>query len=275
MSRALPRALALGLGVAAALLFCRPAAAIEPLPKGVNIVENLGETIPSGLTFTDSHGKKVQLDDYLHGDKPVLLTLVYFQCPMLCSLELNGLVGALREQNWKLGQQFRVITVSFDPSEKPELAAKKQAGYLGALGLDASHSKDWPFLTGDKANIAALAKAVGFEYRWDAVNKAWDHTAALIALSPQGKITRYLYGVQFPAQNVKLALFEAASGKVGTTIERALLRCYAYDAASKSYKLFAVRFTRVGSLLVLGLLVTFLTLMWRRDLRRSRAGGRG
>lgn len=276
MNGSLRRSVLGAAAVAAALaLGAAPAGAVEPLPKGVNIVEKLGETVPSGLTFTDPDGKPVKLDDYLHGDKPVLLTLVYFKCPMLCSLELNGLVGALRQQNWKLGQQFRVLTVSFDPSEKPETAKKKQAGYLAALDLDASHAKDWPFLTGDKANIAKLADAVGFEYRWDAVNKAWDHTAALIALSPHGKITRYLYGVQFPPKDVKLALFEASSGKVGTTLERALLRCYAYDAATKSYKLFAVRFTRVGSLLVLGLLVTFLTIMWRRDLRRTRAGGRG
>lgn len=277
MNRRLPPSalrLPLAVALAAVGLGAGPARALEPLPKGVNIVEKLGESIPPGLTFTDPNGKKVQLDDYLQGDKPLLLTLVYFKCPMLCSLELNGLVGALREQNWKLGEQFRVLTVSFDPSEKPETAKKKQAGYLAALGLDAAHARDWAFLTGDKANIAALANAVGFEYRWDAVNKAWDHTAALIALSPRGKITRYLYGVQYPPNDVKLALFEASSGKVGTTLERALLRCYAYDAATKSYKLFAVRFTRVGSLLVLGLLVTFLTIMWRRDLRRSRAGGR-
>jgi protein SCO1/2 len=125
-------------------------------------------------------------------------------------------------------------------------------------------------LTGDQQNITALADAVGFKYRWDAVNKTWDHTAALIALSPEGKITRYLYGVQYPPRDVRLALFESASGRVGTTMERALLRCYAYDSSTKSYRLFAVRFVRAGSLLVLGLLVTFLTLLWRRDLRRNR-----
>jgi protein SCO1 len=257
----------------AALAAPTTARALERLPAGVDIVEKLGERVPRDLTFTDQDGKTVKLGDLLGDGKPVLLTLVYFKCPMLCSLTLNGLVGALRQQTWQPGKEFRVVTVSFDPSEKPELARQKQSGYLGALGLGDERRSSWPFLTGDKQNIDALAEAVGFKYRWDAVNKAWDHTAALIALAPDGKITRYLYGVQYPSRDVQMALFEAASGRVGTTLERALLRCYAYDASTKSYKLFAVRFTRAGSLLVLGLLVTFLTILWRRDLRRSRAEG--
>lgn len=263
-----------GAATLAVALAPRPAAALEKLPAGVNVVEKLGETVPKELVFTDSHGKKVKLADLIGDGKPVLLAPVYYGCPMLCSLTLNGMVGALRQQSWKVGDQFRVITVSFDPTEKPELAAKKQAGYLAALNLGREHDDDWAFLTGDKANIAALMDAIGFQYRWDAVNKAWDHTAVLIAISPEGKITRYLYGVQYPPLDVRMALFEASHGRVGTTMERALLRCYAYDAATKSYKLFAVRFTRVASLLVLGLLVTFLTILWRRDLRRGRAEGR-
>jgi protein SCO1/2 len=248
------------------------ALALEKLPANVGIVEKLGERVPRNLVFTDETGKKVQLGDYLGDGKPILLTLVYFKCPLLCSLTLNGVVGALRQQSWKVGQEFRVLTVSFDPDEKPALAAEKQRGYLGALDMTPEeHGRAWPFLTGDKKNIDALADAVGFKFRWDAVNKTWDHTAAIIALAPDGKITRYLYGVQYPPRDVKLALFESADGKVGTTLDRVLLRCYAYDTTTKSYKLFAIRFTRIGALLVLGLLVTFLTILWRRDLRRSRA----
>jgi protein SCO1/2 len=250
-----------------------PALGLEPLPPGVDIVEKLGERVPRDLKFTDENGRAVTIGDYLGDGKPILLSLVYYKCPLLCSLTLNGLVGALRQQSWQMGKEFRVITVSFDPADTPEAALKKQKGYLGALGLTDDKSAAWPFLTGDAANIAALTDAVGFRYRWDDVNKAWDHTSALIALAPDGKISRYLYGVQFPARDVRLSLFEAASGHVGTTLERALLRCYAYDASTKSYRLFAVRFVRTGSLLVLGLLVTFLTMMWRRDLRRSRAEG--
>jgi protein SCO1/2 len=276
VSRRRPSAICLASGLIAATVLTAAvtARALEPLPPGVNVLEKLGETVPLDLVFTDSTGKKVKLSQLVGDGKPVLLAPVYYGCPMLCSLTLNGMVGALRQQSWKLGDQFRVITVSFDPTEKPELAAKKQAGYLGALGLDMTHADDWAFLTGDKANIAALMDAIGFQYRWDAVNKAWDHTAVLIALSPEGKITRYLYGVQYPPLDVRMALFEASHGRVGTTLERALLRCYAYDASTKSYKLFAVRFTRVASVLVLGLLVTFLTIMWRRDLRRNRSEGR-
>ena len=260
--------------VAALLLAATPlpARALEKLPDNVGVVEKLGERVPLDLQFTDENGKTVRLGDYLKDGKPVLIAEVYFECPMLCSLTLNGIVGALRQQTWKLGQEYRVITVSFDPAEKPDLAAKKQRGYLAALGLmPEEHGHDWPFLTGDKANIDKLSDALGFKFRWDSVNKTWDHTAAIMTLAPDGKITRYLYGVQYPPKDVKLALFEASGGKVGTTLERALLRCYQYDNSTKSYRVFAVVFMRIGALTVLGMLVILLTLLWRRDLRRSRA----
>jgi protein SCO1/2 len=248
------------------------ARALEKLPANVGIVEKLGERVPRDLVFRDETGKQVQLGDYLEGKKPVLIALVYYKCEMLCSLTLNGVVGALRQQTWKLGEQYRVVTVSFDPDEKPELAARKQRGYLGMLGmLPEDRAKDWPFLTGDKKNIDALSDALGFKFRWDDVNKSWDHTAAIMSLAPDGKITRYLYGVQYPPNDVRLALFEAADGKVGTTFERALLRCYAYDTSTKSYRVFAVTFVRIGALTVLGMLVILLTMLWRRDLRRTRA----
>ena len=261
--------------VVAALLvaFAAPSArALEKLPDSVGVVENLGERVPRDLVFTDQNGKQVTIGDYLGDGKPVLIALVYYKCALLCSLTLNGVVGALRQQTWKLGEQYRVITVSFDPEEKTEIAAQKQRGYLGQLGLHPEeHGKDWPFLTGDKKNIDALAHALGFKFRWDDVNKSWDHTAAIMALSPDGKITRYLYGVQYPPNDVRMALFEAADGKVGTTFERALLRCYAYDTSTKSYRVLATRFMQGGALLVLAALVTFLTFMWRRELHQARA----
>ena len=260
--------------VVAALLVAAAAPsarALEKLPDSVGVVENLGERVPRDLVFNDENGKRVTLGDYLADSKPVIIAPVYYKCAMLCSLTLNGLVGALRQQTWKLGKDYRVITVSFDPAEKPKLAAEKQRGYLALLGLHPEeHGHDWPFLTGDKENIDALTKALGFKFRWDDVNKAWDHTAAIMTLAPDGKITRYLYGVQYPPNDVRLALFEAADGKVGTTFERALLRCYAYDTSTKSYRVFALTFVRIGALSVLGMLVILLTLLWRRDLRRTR-----
>ena len=247
------------------------ARALEKLPDSIGVVEKLGERVPRDLVFTDENGQRVTLGDYLADGKPVIIAPVYYKCAMLCSLTLNGIVGALRQQTWKLGQEYRVITVSFDPAEKPKLAAEKQRGYLALLGLHPEeHGHDWPFLTGDKENIARLTDALGFKFRWDDVNKTWDHTAAIMTLSPDGKITRYLYGVQYPPNDVRLALFEAADGKVGTTLERALLRCYAYDTSTKSYRVFAVTFMRIGALSVLGMLVILLTLLWRRDLRRTR-----
>lgn len=262
------RALVAALLLAAAAPSAR---ALEKLPDSVGVVEKLGERVPLDLAFTDENGKRVTIGDYLADGKPVLIAPVYYKCAMLCSLTLNGIVGALRQQTWKLGQEYRVITYSIDPEEKPALAAEKQRGYLALLGLHPEeHGRDWPFLTGDKKNIDALSDALGFKFRWDAVNKAWDHTAAIMALAPDGKITRYLYGVQYPPNDVRLSLFEAAGGKVGTTFERALLRCYAYDTATKSYRVFAVTFVRIGALSVLGMLVILLTLLWRRDLRRTR-----
>jgi protein SCO1 len=264
------RALAAALLLAAVLP--SSARALEKLPDSVGVVEKLGERVPRDLAFVDENGKAVHLGDYLADGKPVLIALVYYKCPLLCSLTLNGITSALRQQTWKLGQEYRVVTVSFDPDEKPALAREKQRGYLGALGLlPEEHGKDWPFLTGDKTNIDRLADALGFKFRWDDVNQAWDHTASIMTLAPDGKITRYLYGVQYPSRDVRLALFEAADGKVGTTFERALLRCYAYDTSTKSYRVFAVVFVRIGALLVLGMLVILLTLLWRRDLRRNRA----
>ncbi len=260
--------------VVAALLVAAAAPsarALEKLPDSVGVVEKLGERVPRDLVFTDQNGKRVTLGDYLADGKPVLIAPVYYKCAMLCSLTLNGIVGALRQQTWKLGHEYRVITFSIDPAEKTSIAAEKQRGYLALLGLTPEeHGRDWPFLTGDKQNIDALAGALGFKFRWDDVNKAWDHTAAIMALSPDGKITRYLYGVQYPPNDVRLSLFEAAGGKVGTTFERALLRCYAYDTSTKSYRVFAVTFVRIGALSVLGMLVILLTLLWRRDLRRTR-----
>ena len=262
-------ALAATLLVAAA---APPARALEKLPDNVGVVEKLGERVPKDLVFTDENGKRVTIGDYLTDGKPVIVALVYYKCAMLCSLTLNGIVGALRQQSWKLGKEYRVITVSFDPEEKPALAKEKQRGYLGALDMiPEEHGKDWPFLTGDKANITALSDALGFKFRWDDVNKAWDHTAAIMMLAPDGKITRYLYGVQFPPNDVRVGIFEASNGRVGTALERALLHCYQYDTSTKSYRVFALTFIRVGALSVLGMLVILLTLLWRHDLRRSRA----
>jgi protein SCO1/2 len=258
--------------VASVCLAAAPARALEPLPPGVDVVEKLNEPVPLDLTFTDEHGQTVRLGDYFKDGKPVLLTLVYYRCPMLCSLVLNGLTGALRQQSWQLGKEYRAVTLSIDPKETAELARKKQDGYLAALdGRDrALKAASWPFLVGTEANIKALADAVGFRYRWD--GEQFDHTAVLIALSPEGKITRYLYGVQFAPNDVRMALFEASHGKVGTSLERALLRCYRFDATTKSYSVSAWKFARAMSLLVFACLFVFLLTMWRRDLRRS-AGG--
>jgi protein SCO1/2 len=187
---------------------------------------------------------------------------------MLCSLTLNGVVGALRQQTWKLGQQYRVVTVSFDPEEKPELAAKKQRGYLGMLDMiPEEHAKDWPFLTGDKKNIDALSDALGFKFRWDASARPGSRPRS--CARADGKITRYLYGVRYPPR-VRLALFKPPTAKWNTFDARP--RCYAYDTSTKSYRVFAVP-SCTSAPLPSGMLVILLTMLWRRDLRHAPAPG--
>jgi protein SCO1/2 len=260
-----PAAAALFYALAATL----PATAEVPLPDGaVDVVERLGERIPKDLPFVDSTGKKVRLADYLHG-RPLVLALAYYRCPVLCNLLLNGLASALQKVDWHLGTDYDVVTLSLDPSETPALAAEKRHGYLQALGQP--NATGWGFLTGRVDDIDSLSDAVGFRYSYIDKQRQFAHVAALVVIAPDGRISRYLYGVEFPARQLKLALFEAAAGKVGTTFERVLLRCYRYDPRSKSYELFVTRYFRVVGTVMIVLVGGLLGALWRRDLRRVRA----
>jgi protein SCO1/2 len=235
-----------------------------PLPDGaVDVVERLGEKVPD-LQFVDSSGQKVHLRSLFHG-KPVVLAMVYYRCPVLCGLLLNGLAKALRELDWRLGQEYDVVTVSLDPSEPPSLAAEKRHGHLQALGQPDSTA--WSFLTGRVDDIDSLSEATGFRYSYIGKQRQFAHVAALVVLGPDGQISRYLYGVEFPPKQLKLALFEAAAGKVGTSFERVLLRCYRYDPRSKSYELFVARYFRVGGVIMILLVGGLLAFLWRRELK--------
>jgi protein SCO1/2 len=247
-------------------------AAVEPEPvppdAAVDVVERLNEPVPLGLHFTDSSGRDVQLKDYLHG-RPVILAMVYYRCPVLCNLLLSGLAKSLQGLDWQLGREYDVVTVSIDPSETPAMAAEKRRGYLQALGQPQSSA--WGFLTGRVDDIDTLSDAVGMRYTYIARQRQFAHVAALYVLTPDGRLSRYLYGVEFDPRQVKLALFEAAAGKVGTSFERVLLRCYRYDPKSKKYELFVVRYFRAGGALLILLVGGGLFGLWRRDLRRGRA----
>src|SRR5947209_278862 len=237
----------------------------------VDVVERLNEPIPGALRFYDAFMNDVALKDFLGKGKPVLVTLVYFDCPMLCSLVMKGLVKGLNETGLQLGKDYSAITVSFNPKDTPRKAGESQRGYLTSLkGVEKSHPEDWPFLTGGEANVRALAEALGFRYRWDAPTAQFAHPAVAFVLTPEGRISRYLYGVEFPARELRLSLVEASDGRVGTSFDRVLLKCFRYDPGTGRYRVYATNFVRGGALLS-GLGLAFgLALLWRQEWKRKR-----
>lgn len=238
------------------------------LVKEVDIVENLNEQVPLDAVFTDADGKQVKLGDLLSGDKPVIFTLVYYRCPMLCSLVLGALNKAAQNSGMALGEDYRAITVSIDPRETPKDAKKRQEGHLQALGVP-SQAQDWAFLVGDDENIKKVANAVGFKYRFDEASGQYSHAAAITVLTPEGRVSRYLYGVEFPPRDLKLALLEAAGGRVGTSFDRVLMTCFKYDPNTRRYEVFIFGFIRGGALLVFGALAAALAVFWRREYKRG------
>lgn len=220
----------------------------EPLPKeleGVGVTEHLGEKIPWDLPFVDSDGKTVTLKQYFDGHRPVILTLNYSNCPMLCSLQLNGLFDGLKQMPWAIGDKFEMITVSFDPLETPERAKMTKQKYL-EIYRRAGAAEGWHFLTGKEANIKKLADAIGFRYRYSETKRQYFHMAVTFILTPDGRVSRYLYGVEYDPQTLRLSLLEAADGKIGSTTDRILLFCFHYDASSGRYGPAAFRLMQVG-----------------------------
>lgn len=235
-----------------------------PKELDVEIIEHLGEKLPTTLKFTNAQGQQVELSQYFGTGKPVLLTLVYYNCPMLCNMVLNGVLEGVRELGWTPGDEFELVTVSISPNERPELALAKKENYLEQLGLEGA-GKGWHFLTGDAANIKALAKAVGFGYRYDPSSQDYAHGAAIFFLADDATITRYLYGITFPAKQLRLALTEAGRGEVGSLVDRVLLRCFMYEPSHKKYGFYIWGAMRMGGLLTILILGLFLVILWRTD----------
>lgn len=272
------RWLAGGLGLSL-LLLARPAAAqivreVDEL-EGVGIEEHLDAKLPLDAQFKDENGKTVRLGDYFDGQRPVLLSLIYFNCPMLCSLVVNGMVDGLKELDWNAGREFTLLTVSFNPLETPALAKLKQQNYLKYYGRPEA-AGGWHFLTGDAEAIMRLTQTVGFSYKWNEQRQEYAHAAAIYAVSPQGHLTRYLYGVQFAPQDLKLALLEASEGRLGNTLDRVLLYCFHYDAQSGKYAPAAMNIMRLGGALTVTVLALVLGALWgneRRKRKHHAAGG--
>ncbi|MFZ0520571.1 MAG: SCO family protein [Candidatus Acidiferrales bacterium] len=229
------------------------------LLKQVGIDQKLNQSVPLNLTFRDEHGQTVQLSQYF-GQKPVILTLVYYNCPMLCTQILNGVESGLKELPLDIGKQFNVVTVSIDPSEGHVLAEVKQEMYTGMYGRPGA-TQGWHFLTGDEPQIKQLANAVGFRYAYDPDTKQFAHASAIMILTPEGKISRYLYGIQFPSRDLRLGLDEASEGKIGSPVDAILLFCYHYDPHTGKYGLLISHVIQAGgaiTLLILGALVLVL-----------------
>ena len=248
-----------------------PAAMRPPYLQNVGIEQRLNSQVPPDLVFTDSTGKQVKLGDYF-GKKPLIMNLVYYNCTMLCGEELAGLAGAMKMVKFDVGNQFDVITVSFNPKETPAMAAAKKADYTKRYGRPGAAS-GWHFLTGSADSINALTKAVGFQYQYDAARNQYAHATAIMVLTPQGRISRYFYGVDFPPKDLRMGLVEASNEKIGNPIDQVLLYCYHYDPATGKYGAVVSNMLKIGGGLTLLLLGGLLFILIRLD--RAAASRKG
>lgn len=240
--------------------------------KGVGIEEKLGQKVDLNLSFVGEGGKLHHLGDYFASGRPVILNLVYYKCPMLCNLTLNAQVSVLKELAWSPGKEFDVVTISIDPTETSEMAQEKKSAYMS--NFDRPVSGGWHFLVDYQGNVKKLAEQVGFRYNYDAVQKQYAHSAAIMVLTPQGMVSRYLYGIKFKERDLRLALTEAAQDKFGMSFEKLLLMCYHYDPSAKSYVLMATNVMRLGGVLVVLILGFVLFRFWRHEfLTRDTRGG--
>ncbi len=231
--------------------------------ENLDIEQRLGEKIDLTATFVDHEGKNVRLGDFTKDGKPLLLSLAYFNCPSLCNFHLNGLNDSFKAMAKPLGDEFNVVVVSFDPKEKTPLAFAKRENYLKAYGRPEG-AKGWHFLTGELAAIEPLAKAVGFKYRWDETQKQYAHAAAAYAISPDGTISRYFYGITFDPKTVRLSMIEASRGLVGSLVDKLTLFCFHYDPKESRYTVAAFNVMRAGGVLMLLVLGAFLLPFWIR-----------
>jgi protein SCO1/2 len=229
--------------------------------KNVGIEQHLDDQIPPDLTFRDEAGKSVRLGDYF-GKKPLILNLVYYQCPMLCGEVLSGLESALRVLKFDVGKEFDVLTVSFDPKETPEMATAKKAEMLKRYSR-AGAAEGWHFLTGPQSSIDALTKAAGFDYEYDPKTGQFAHATAIMVLTPDGKIAQYYYGVEFAPKDLRLGLVQASQNKIGSVVDEVLLYCYHYNPDTGKYSAIISRILKIAAGATIFMLGTFLIVMFR------------
>lgn len=234
------------------------------LLRRVGIDQKMGAQVPIGVPFTDESGRSVTLRDYL--GKPVILALVYYQCPSLCNMVLNGVLRSIKGLKLTAGDEFNVVAVSFDPRETPEMAAGKKVSYMKGYSRPGAE-QGWHFLTGPEASSKSLADSVGFHYAFDAINNQYAHGSAIMILTPEGKVTRYFYGIEYPARDVRLGLEEASSRRIGSPVDAVLLYCYHYDPANGKYGLVIMNVLRLAGFITVAALAAFMIVMFRRDFK--------
>ncbi|KYG66959.1 photosynthetic protein synthase I [Bdellovibrio bacteriovorus] len=244
--------------------------------QGVGIDEKLGAKLDLSLQVKDEAGNSVPLSTYFDGKHPVILSPVYFSCPGLCNFHLNGLTDGLKlmEKDWGVGGKYQVISLSFDSKETPDLAATKKQTYMKIYDR-AGAEKGWHFVTADEATVQAITKALGFKFRWDDKAKEWAHASAAVILTPDGTISRYLPGIQFQPQDIKLALNEATEGKIGNFVEHLVLYCFKYDPQQSKYTLAAFNVMQVGGAVMVLVMALWLLPVYIRSKRaKNKSAGR-
>ena len=251
-----------------------PSTGLPTALRDVRIEQKLNQQLPLDLVFHDENGQDVKLGQYF-GQKPVVLSLVYYDCPMLCTQVLNGMVTSFRVLPFQVGKEFDVVTISFDPREKPALAAEKKKVYVGYLPdkMEASANTGWHFLTGDAASIERITDAVGFRYHYDEATSQFAHASAIMLSTPDGRLSHYFYGIDYSARDLRLGLIEASQNKIGSPVDQLLLYCYHYDPATGKYGAMVMRIMRIGGVLTLLAIVGMLFLL--RSITRQRQLARG
>jgi protein SCO1/2 len=235
-------------------------------PESIGVDEHLGTSVPLEARFEDTAGRRVRLGDFADGKLPVLLVLAYSRCPMLCGLVEHGAAKAVKELGWRPGERFRALTVSFDPDESAADARSKQDALLEAIG-ERGKPEVWRFLRGHEAEIDALTGAAGFKYYRDPASGELAHVAVVLVLTPEGRISRYLYGIDFRAKDLELALLEASEGKSGSALERIILRCYRWDGTTHRYELAVLEVMRATGAMVGVLVLGLVGSLWRKERR--------
>ena len=247
----------------------RPGTVASDLPaqlKEVTFQQRLNEMLPLDATFRDESGRAVKLGDYF-GRKPVVLSFVYYQCPMLCTQVMNGISSSLKAVPFTAGKDFDIVLISFDPRDTPAAAAEKKRAHMEYWDAQQTAGA-WHFLTGDEASIARVTSAAGFNYKWDEPTGQFAHVSGVLVVTPDGHLSRYFYGVEYSPKELRMALVESGEGKIGSAIDQLLLYCYHYDPAAGQYGVVVMNLVRLGGLVTVAMLLGFVLLMWRHD--RSR-----